>query len=117
MLLRRFQISYDMSLDGVRDMLNSKNMTDAGPLDMIDDDDSDDERFDFMGKGQGLPGTAKKNTRTSVRTKCLQISPTGRSWAAATCEGVLVFSMDDDLIFDPTDLDVDVTPEVRCPLS
>ncbi|BBM99000.1 periodic tryptophan protein 2 [Marchantia polymorpha subsp. ruderalis] len=110
-LLRRFQISYDMSLDGVRDMLNSKNMTDAGPLDMIDDDDSDDERFDFMGKGQGLPGTAKKNTRTSVRTKCLQISPTGRSWAAATCEGVLVFSMDDDLIFDPTDLDVDVTPE------
>ncbi|KAL2653450.1 hypothetical protein R1flu_021578 [Riccia fluitans] len=111
-LLKRFQISYDNSLDGVRNMLNSRNMTDAGPLDMIDDDNSDDEGVEvIVGKGQGLPGTGRKNARTSARTKCLQIAPTGRSWAAATCEGVLIFSMDDDLVFDPTDLDLDVTPE------
>lgn len=111
-LLRRFQISFDTSLDGVRDMLNSKQMTDAGPLDLIDDDNSDEEGLDFGGRGYGLPGTSHKNARPLVRTKCLQICPTGRSWAAATCEGVLLFSMDDDLVFDPTDLDVDVTPEV-----
>ncbi|CAM6092951.1 unnamed protein product [Calypogeia fissa] len=110
-LLRRFQISFDTTLDGVRDMLNSKQMTDAGPLDLINDDNSDEEGMDLGGRGKGLPGTAKKNSRPVVRTKCLQICPTGRSWAAATCEGVLLFSMDDDLVFDPTDLDVDVTPE------
>ncbi|KAL3685326.1 hypothetical protein R1sor_003348 [Riccia sorocarpa] len=111
-LLKRFQISYDNSLDGVRNMLNSRNMTDGGPRDLIDDENSDDEGVEVLvGKGQGLPGTGRKNARTSVRTKCLQISPTGRSWAAATCEGVLIFSMDDDLVFDPTDLDLDVTPE------
>ncbi|KAM1011499.1 hypothetical protein ACFX13_047602 [Malus domestica] len=36
-LLRRFQITHNVSLDGVLDFLNSKNMTDAGPLDLIDD--------------------------------------------------------------------------------
>ena len=93
-------------------MLNSKNMTDAGPLDLIDDDNSDEEGMDYGRRGQGLPGTGRNGSRAAVRTKCLQICPTGRSWAAATCEGVLLFSMDDDLVFDPTDLDIDVTPEV-----
>ncbi|KAJ7962897.1 periodic tryptophan protein 2-like [Quillaja saponaria] len=72
-LLRRFQITHNLSLDGVLDFLNSKNMTDAGPLDLIDDDNSDVED--------------------------------------ATTEGVLVYSVDESFIFDPTDLDIDVTPE------
>ena len=38
------QISHNRSLDGVLDLLNSKNMTEAGPVDLIDDpaDDQDD---------------------------------------------------------------------------
>ena len=40
----------------------------------------------------------------------MALSPTGRSWAAATSEGVLLYSLDDDMIFDPTDLAEDVTP-------
>ncbi len=35
------------SLDGVLDVLNSKNMTDAGPLQLIDHDDK------VRGRGQG----------------------------------------------------------------
>lgn len=34
----------------------------------------------------------------------------GRSWAATTTEGLLVYSLDSGLIFDPFDLDIDVTP-------
>ncbi|KAM1359863.1 hypothetical protein FF2_046113 [Malus domestica] len=41
----------------------------------------------------------------------LENCPTGRSFSAATTEGVLVYSIDDSFIFDPTDLDIDVTPE------
>lgn len=36
--------------------------------------------------------------------------PSGRSWAATTTEGLLVYSLDGSLIFDPFDLDLDVTP-------
>ena len=45
-----------------------------------------------------------------VRTRCVALSPTGRSWSAATTEGLLLYSVDDALVFDPTDLAEDVTP-------
>eukprot|EP01018_Ginkgo_biloba_P039807 Gb_23048 [translate_table: standard] len=114
-LLRRFQITSNLSLDGVLDFLNSKGMTDGGPLGLIDDEDSDlEEGMDRQTRGQlgyGLPGTTINYGRPVVSTKCLRISSTGRSWAAATTEGVLMYSMDDSFVFDPTDLDIDVTPE------
>lgn len=114
--MRRFQITHNLSLDGVLDFLNSKKMTDAGPLDLIADEDSDvDEGIDKQTRGKlgyDLPGSRPNNGRPVVRTKCLSIAPTGRCWAAATTEGVLMYSMDESFVFDPTDLDIDVTPEV-----
>lgn len=34
----------------------------------------------------------------------------GRSWAATTTEGLLIYSLDSGLVFDPFDLDIDITP-------
>ncbi|CAA0207479.1 unnamed protein product [Arabidopsis thaliana] len=114
-LLRRFQISHNLSLDGVLDFLHSKKMTEAGPIDLIDDDNSDEEGgTDKQSRGNlgyDLPGSRPNRGRPIIRTKSLSIAPTGRSFAAATTEGVLIFSIDDTFIFDPTDLDIDVTPE------
>lgn len=115
-LLRRFQITHNLSLDGVLDILNSKNMSESGPLNLIDDDNSDtEEGIDKQVRNKlayDLPGSMPNHGRPVIRTKCLRIAPTGRSWAAATTEGVLIYSMDESFIFDPTDLDIDVTPEV-----
>ena len=120
-LLRRFQITRNLSLDGVLDFLNSKKMTDAGALDLIDDEDSDvEEGIDRQTRGNlglGLPGSMANRGRPIARTKCVKFAPTGRSFAAATTDGVLLYSVDESFIFDPTDLDIDVTPEVltSCP--
>lgn len=115
-LLRRFQISHNLSLDGVLDFLNSKKLTEAGPMDLIDDDNSDEEGgIDKQSRGNlgyDLPGSMPNRGRPIIRTKSLSIAPTGRSFAAATTEGVLIYSIDESFIFDPTDLDIDVTPEV-----
>ena len=115
-LLRRFQISHNLSYDGVLDFLNSKKMTEAGPMDLIEDDNSDEEDgIDKQSRGNlgyDLPGSKPNRGRPIIRTKSLSIAPTGRSFAAATTEGVLIFSVDESFIFDPTDLDIDVTPEV-----
>ena len=115
--MRRFQISHNLSLDGVLDFLSSKKMTEAGPMDLIDDDNSDEEDgIDKQSRGNlgyDLPGSKPNRGRPIIRTKGLSIAPTGRSFAAATTEGVLIFSIDESFIFDPTDLDIDVTPEVR----
>ena len=40
-MLLVLQISHNRSLDGVLDLLNSKNMTEAGPVDLIDDEADD----------------------------------------------------------------------------
>lgn len=114
--MRRFQISHNLSFDGVLDFLNSKKMTEAGPMDLIEDDNSDEEDgIDKQSRGNlgyDLPGSRPNRGRPIIRTKSLSIAPTGRSFAAATTEGVLIFSVDESFIFDPTDLDIDVTPEV-----
>eukprot|EP00245_Coleochaete_scutata_P013979 TRINITY_DN5828_c0_g3_i1.p1 TRINITY_DN5828_c0_g3~~TRINITY_DN5828_c0_g3_i1.p1 ORF type:complete len:245 (+),score=22.31 TRINITY_DN5828_c0_g3_i1:3-737(+) len=89
-------------------------MTDAGPLDLIDDWDDDldnDDRQVAANLGEGLPGAGSNRGRPMVRTKCVCMSPSGSAFAAATTEGVIIYSTDDTLIFDPSDLDIDVTPE------
>ncbi len=36
---------------------------------------------------------------------------TGRAWAGCSTEGVVIYSLDDTLIFDPFMLEEDITPE------
>ncbi|CAG8552856.1 23585_t:CDS:2 [Dentiscutata erythropus] len=113
LLIKKYQISHNLSLDGIQEFLNSKYMTEAGPLDLIDQsgDLSDlEDRLDTS-----LPGTQKgdlsvRKTRPEIRTKCVKFSPTGRSWAAASTEGLLIYSLDELLLFDPFDLEMDITP-------
>lgn len=44
-------------------------------------------------------------------TLLVRMSPTGRAFAAVTGEGLLIYSLDETLIFDPLELDLDLTPE------
>lgn len=112
-LLRRFTISQNLSLDGTQEALDSRRLTEAGPRELIDDrgDASDlDERLDRSLPGARGGDMSKRRYRPEARTKCVRFSPTGRSWAAASTEGLLIYSLDDSLTFDPFELDVDITP-------
>ncbi|EGD76702.1 hypothetical protein PTSG_08053 [Salpingoeca rosetta] len=111
-LLAYFSVSENLSMDGIKSKLNSKFNTEFGPLALIDaDSDSDvEERV-----GQSLPGVTSgdhstRRTRPEIRTKSVAFSPSGHAWSAATTEGLITFSLDDGVQFDPYDLDVDVTP-------
>ncbi|MEW5311682.1 MAG: hypothetical protein WDW38_003377 [Sanguina aurantia] len=114
-MLRRFQVTHNRSLDGVLDTLNSKNMTDAGPLELIDHEEKNDDlellpvSLDAAAAAD-MPGTSNRK-RPIARTRAVALSPTGRVWAAATTEGLLLYSLDDELVFDPTDLTEELTPE------
>ena len=52
-----------------------------------------------------------RTTRPEVITSALGFSPTGRDFAVVSTQGLQVFSLDDAMLFAPTDLDVAITPQ------
>lgn len=56
-----------------------------------------------------MPGAIRQQ-RIAARATCVRFAPTGRAWAATTPEGLLVYSLDGLELFDPVDLDVEITP-------
>lgn len=41
----------------------------------------------------------------------LQFSPTGRDFVATSTEGLLVYSLDSRMFFDPFELEINITPD------
>lgn len=113
-MVKKFQISDNLSLDGIQEFLDSRKLTSAGPEELIDNqgDESElEDRIDHSLPGTQRGGLSKRRTRQEARTKCVRFSPTGRSWAAASTEGLLIYSIDDTVAFDPFDIDLDITPQ------
>ena len=113
-MVKKFQISQNLSLDGTEEFLDSRKMTEAGNIDLIDrqGDESDlEDRLDHSLPGVTSGDLSNRRYRQEARTKCVRFSPTGRAWAAASTEGLLIYSIDDTLTFDPFDLDLDLTPQ------
>jgi len=112
MLLKKFQVTFNRNLDGVLDELNSKNMTDFGPIDDHAGDSEDETTYNAL----RLPGAKRgddgsRSSRVEVLTRHVAFSSTGREWAAVSGEGLHVYSLDDDMIFDPISLTESITPE------
>ncbi|KAF9239823.1 WD40-repeat-containing domain protein [Melanogaster broomeanus] len=116
-LVKKFQISENLSLDGTEEFLDSRKVNSAGiNTDLIDDrgDASDlEDRMDttLPGAARGAGDMSVRKYRQEARTKCVRFSPTGRAWAAASTEGLLIYSLDDTVSFDPFDLTIDLTPQ------
>ncbi|KAH7470736.1 hypothetical protein PRIC2_001242 [Phytophthora ramorum] len=116
-LLKKFQISHNLSLDGILDKLNNKNITESGLTKGELDAHLDDSEASGRNPGSNLvgakravdPGSRRKNME--VLSKAVLFSPTGRAWAAATTEGLLIYGLDESLAFDPFELDEDITPD------
>lgn len=116
-MVKKFTVSDNLSLDGTQEMLDSRRMTEAGNLDALDDaaaDESDLE--DRLDAAAALPGAqrgdlSKRRYRRDARTNCVRFSSTGRAWAAASTEGLLLYALDEGAAFDPVDLALDLTPE------
>lgn len=114
-LLKRFVVSRNMTLNGTMEFLNSGRLTEAGSLDLIDEDGENSDLEDRI--DNTLPGSRRggdlstRRVRPEIRVTSVQFSPTANAFAAASTEGLLIYSVDDIFAFDPFDLDVDITPK------
>ncbi len=112
-LLKKFTVSVNLSLDGTQEFLNSRNLTEAGPRGLLDEqgEASDlEDRIDRTLPGATRGDLSSRRTRPEVRVPTVGFSPTGRAFCAASTEGLLVYTLDHALQFDPFDLDIDITP-------
>uniref|UniRef100_H2YNU9 Small-subunit processome Utp12 domain-containing protein n=1 Tax=Ciona savignyi TaxID=51511 RepID=H2YNU9_CIOSA len=107
LLMKKFEISSNFSFDGMEEFLDKRKMTEFGPSALIDMDT--DEKIKLPGVRVGDMGARAFHDEVRVSGVCF--SPTGREWAAVSTEGLLIYSLDANLVFDPFNLDMDITPE------
>ena len=115
-LLRRWTLSANLALEGTQDRLDSRMVTEAGNISLINDASDEDELTLAERADRSLPGAqrgdlSRRSARPTARSKCVRFSPTGRAFAVAATSGLLVYSLDEDNTFDPTDLDLELTPQ------
>lgn len=113
-LLKKFTVSVNLSLSGTQEFLNSKRLTEAGPADEIDDQGEASDRegrkdLSLPGSHRGGDPSARKKL-PAVRVNGIAFSPAGTSFCAASTEGLLVYSLDNTVQFDPFELNMEITP-------
>ncbi|KAK0720027.1 WD40-repeat-containing domain protein [Lasiosphaeris hirsuta] len=112
-LLKKFTVSVNLSLSGTQEFLNSKLLTEAGPVELLDDQG---EASDFESRiDRSLPGAKRgdpsaRKRMAEVRVNGVAFSPNGSAFCAASTEGLLVYSLDSAVQFDPFDLNMEITP-------
>ncbi|EGR28731.1 periodic tryptophan protein 2, putative [Ichthyophthirius multifiliis] len=111
-MIRKFSISNNRSLDGVLNKLNSKFIKEGVDIqNEIDDfDDSDyEQRKDHVLPGAKNFDVSKRTMKQQVESRCISFSPSEDNWVCATSEGVLVFGQAINKYFNPYELDENIT--------
>ncbi|XP_075972567.1 periodic tryptophan protein 2 homolog [Anticarsia gemmatalis] len=112
-LLHKFVITQNRSLDAVNDFINRRLMTEFGNMALVE------ERGDLEGGDVNvrLPGVkegdmADRRVKPEVRVHCVRFSPTGDSFGVAATEGLLIYSQNAgiDGTFRPYRLESGSTP-------
>ncbi len=90
--------------------LNSRNLGGGGPVDdhVGSEDETTYNALQLPGAKRGDDGS--RSNRVEVLTLQVAFSSTGREWSTLSGEGLHVFSLDEDMIFDPISLTEAITP-------
>lgn len=111
LLIKKIPITFNMSMDGVFDYVSNRRRAEFGyNLELLD------QRIEERShRPIRLPGVLKgdlgdRNVKPVILVCQLVFSPTMRTFAAATTEGVLIYSLDTSRHFDPYKLAIDVDP-------
>ena len=130
MLVKKFEITQNRSLDAMDDIVNRRKMTEFGNIALVEEREDDEKNTTLRLPGVRRGDMASRSFKPEVRVSQMQFSPTGtndntiffpdicltiglcpgRAFSAATTEGLMVYSLDSNLIFEPIDLSEDITP-------
>ena len=101
----------NLSIDGTQKYLNLELLTESGPIGHLDGAGEAPALEDSIDRS--LPGAfrGEMSVRRSIRKSALQVQDsTGGPVTAASTKRLLIYSLDQVVIFDSFDLGLDVTP-------
>ncbi|XP_077295123.1 periodic tryptophan protein 2 homolog isoform X2 [Arctopsyche grandis] len=111
-LLKKFEITLNKSLDSMSDFINRRHLTEFGNLLLVE------KRTELEGGDVALrlPGVRKgdmadRNLKPEIRVFCVRFSPTGQSFSVATTEGLMQYSLNSGGVFQPFELELSATPQ------
>lgn len=110
-LLKRFEITCNLSLDGLADTIDRKKISEFGNLNLVEQREDPSEEVKMHLPGSKKLDHSSRSFRPEVRVAAVRFSPTGRAFSAVTTEGLLMYSLDSSVAFDPYDLELDITSE------
>lgn len=92
--------------------MNRRNLTEFGNLALVENRDVNEGgnvaiRLPGVQKGD----MASRNYKPEVNVFAVRFAPSAQSYAAATTEGLLIYSLDRGVVFDPLNLSLEVTPK------
>ena len=111
LLVKKFTITFNLSMDGLYDYISSRKISEFGfNLSVIK---SRDQESSFA--PISLPGVAKndfsdRSVNPIIAVFDLKFSPTMRTFAFASTEGIMIYTLDKSTAFDPFQLEADITP-------
>ncbi|CAD6188182.1 unnamed protein product [Caenorhabditis auriculariae] len=115
LLMKKFTVTENRSLDGVALDVNRRNFTEFGNMELVDTSDEEEERGNK--KAIQLPGTknfdlGERRSHPEMSVFAVTYCPTGRRFAVCSTEGVGIYSLDVVSLFDPFQLDSRTNPDV-----
>uniref|UniRef100_A0A8C8FX99 PWP2 small subunit processome component n=1 Tax=Oncorhynchus tshawytscha TaxID=74940 RepID=A0A8C8FX99_ONCTS len=92
-LMKKFEISCNLSLDAMEEFLDRRKMTEFGSLALVDEGVGDGDGVELSLPGVRKGDMSSRHFKPEIRVSALRFSPTGRSWAATSTEGLLTYSV------------------------
>uniref|UniRef100_A0A0A9YWV8 Small-subunit processome Utp12 domain-containing protein n=1 Tax=Lygus hesperus TaxID=30085 RepID=A0A0A9YWV8_LYGHE len=108
LIVKRYEVTQNRSLDAVDDFINRRKMTEFGNLDLVEMRDDGKNKISLPGAKK--TDMAARSFKPEIKVFSIQFSPTNHAWAVASTEGLLIYSLDNRTLFDPYMLEESITP-------
>lgn len=96
----------------MEEYVNRRNMTEFGNMALLEEREKNEGgKVSIKLPGAKTGDMASRSFKPEVTVSAVRFSPTGQSWSAVSTEGLMIYSLDRGIVFDPFNLSIEVTPK------
>ncbi|CAG2114442.1 unnamed protein product [Medioppia subpectinata] len=111
LLVKKFTITWNLSMDGLYDYISSRKLSEFGfNLSLIKSRDQESSYAPISLPGVSKSDFSDRSVNPIIAVFDIKFSPTMRTFAFASTEGIMIYTLDNCNSFDPFQLETHITP-------